>query len=62
MEEFKVEPWDNVAVLELFKELHFKRFIERFNLENLEPEAEKKIEDLFEFVSVGADAPVCPER
>lgn len=62
LELFKIEPWDNLAVLELFKELRFKRFIERFNLENTEPEAEKKIEDLFEFVSVGADGSACPER
>ncbi len=48
LEELKVEAWDKPAVLNLFKELRFKRFIERFQLE--EGEAEKKLEDLFEVV------------
>ena len=33
LEELKVEEWDREKVLEIFKELRFKRFIERFNLE-----------------------------
>lgn len=48
-EEFKLESWNQSAVLELFKELRFKRFIERFHLEGTE---EKNIEDLFEYVKV----------
>lgn len=52
LDEFKVEEWDKTAVLELFKELRFKRFIERFELEDLEAETEKKIEDLFEFIQI----------
>lgn len=48
--QFKVEPWDRAKVLELFKNLRFKRFIERFNLEGEEISNEKKLEDLFEYI------------
>ena len=51
-EEFKVEPWNEKAVLELFKELRFKRFIDRFNLENSIQDEEKNIEDLFEYKEI----------
>ncbi len=36
LENFKVEPWDKVKVLEIFKELNFNRYIERFGLEGQE--------------------------
>lgn len=55
--QFKVEPWDRAKVLELFKNLRFKRFIERFNLEGEEISTEKKLEDLFEYVA----SPMSPE-
>ena len=32
LEELKVEEWDKQKVLEIFKELNFKRYIEKFNL------------------------------
>ena len=32
LEELKTEEWDKQKVLEIFKELNFKRYIERFNL------------------------------
>ena len=32
LEELKTEEWDKAKVLEIFKELNFKRYIERFNL------------------------------
>ena len=32
LENFKVEEWDKERVLEIFKELNFKRYIERFSL------------------------------
>lgn len=32
LEELKVEEWDKQKVLEIFKELNFKRYIDRFNL------------------------------
>lgn len=50
-----MEPWDNQAVLKLFQELRFKRYIERFHLEEQEEKqgaSEKKIEDLFEYVEL----------
>ena len=34
LEELKLEEWDKLKVLELFKELNFKRYIDRFNLQN----------------------------
>ncbi len=34
LEELKLEEWDKSKVLELFKELNFKRYIDRFNLQN----------------------------
>ncbi len=36
LEELKVEEWDKQKVLEIFKELNFKRYIERFNLLDVE--------------------------
>ena len=34
LEELKLEEWDRQKVLEIFKELNFKRYIDRFNLQN----------------------------
>ena len=34
LEELKLEEWDKPKVLEIFKNLNFKRYIERFNLQN----------------------------
>ena len=51
LENFKVEEWDNEKVLEIFKELKFNRYIERFGLgEN--HKVEKKLEDLFNIVEL----------
>ena len=36
LETLKVEEWNKVKVLEIFQNLNFKRYIERFNLENAE--------------------------
>ena len=36
LETLKVEEWDKVKVLEIFQNLNFKRYIERFNLEDVE--------------------------
>ena len=33
LEEFKVREWDNEKVLEIFRNLRFNRYIERFHLE-----------------------------
>lgn len=43
LEDFKIEEWDKQKVLEIFKELNFKRFIERFSLE--ESAKESKMEE-----------------
>ena len=47
---FQVQDWNKPAVLELFRELRFKRFIERFQLESEENEPTKKLEDLFIYI------------
>ena len=47
LEQFKVEEWDKQKVLQLFKELNFNRYIERFHLtgeKNSEEEAKYKID------------------
>ncbi len=52
LEDFKIEKWNNEEVYKIFKELNFKRYIERFNLEpNVEGNEEKenkKLEELYE--------------
>ena len=48
LDTLKVEEWDKEKVLELFKELNFKRFIERFDLEGKDTKKEKDINNLFE--------------
>ena len=48
LEDFKVEEWDKEKVLELFKELNFNRYIDRFSLRNIEGKKEKQEqEELF---------------
>ena len=52
LENLKVEEWDKEKVLEIFKVCNFKRYIERFDLENQENSGEKKdIENLFKINS-----------
>ena len=46
LEDFTVEEWNKEDVLQIFKELNFNRYIERFGL-NEDKVTEKKIEDLF---------------
>ncbi len=46
LENFKIEEWDRPKVLELFKELKFNRYIERFNLQ--EEKTKTEIKDIFE--------------
>ncbi len=51
LEELKLEEWDKPKVLEIFKELNFKRYIERFNLQNEGVNSEvpeEKIENQYE--------------
>ena len=47
LENFKVEEWDKQKVLEIFKELNFKRYIERFSLADSEENVEKDKKELF---------------
>lgn len=49
LEEYKVKVWDKKKVLEIFKELRFNRYIERFNLENEDTIQEKDAKELFIF-------------
>lgn len=56
IEDLKVKEWNKEAVTNKFKELHFNRFIERFDLNGLgTPKAEKKIKDLFEIVEANVE-------
>ncbi len=52
LENFKVEEWDKAKVLELFRELNFKRYIERFSLnsESSEVIAKNNIEEMYKKV------------
>ncbi len=49
LENFKVEEWDKPKVLELFRELNFNRYIERFSLRGEERKKEEP-KDLFKMV------------
>ena len=51
-EDLKVEEWDKPKVLELFKEWNFKRYIERFNLEEA---SEKKVNDVSNLFIINND-------
>ena len=52
LENFKVEEWDKQKVLELFKELNFKRYIDRFSLnsENISENNKNNIEEMYKKV------------
>ena len=46
LETLKVEEWDKKKVLEIFQNLNFKRYIERFNLESIEEATGNKKEQI----------------
>ena len=52
LSDFKVEEWDKEKVLEIFKELNFNRYIERFNLkvENIGNNEKKEEKELYKKV------------
>ena len=51
LEDFKVEEWDKQKVYEIFKELNFNRYIDRFSLRNgEESKSEEKQEEKFKRV------------
>ena len=65
LEDLKLEEWNNNEVLKIFKELNFKRYIERFNLENQSKEQlqngeiseneNKKLQNLFNIVDISIE-------
>ena len=54
LENFKVEEWDKNKVLELFKELNFNRYIEKFDLKS-EDAPKVDLKDLFKIQEVKID-------
>ena len=55
LEDFKVEEWDKQEVYKLFKELNFKRYIERFKLEeeqNQEKEEQIELNEMYNIKEV----------
>ncbi len=50
IEELKVKEWNNEEVLNIFKELNFNRFIDRFNLNNFQEK--KQTKNLFEIKDI----------
>ena len=53
-EYMKVEEWDNEAVLAIFKELNFNRFIERFNLTNTQNQnvQSKTVSEMYKIIDI----------
>ena len=51
LEDFKVEEWNKEKVLEIFKELNFKRYIDRFNLLENNKGTENQEKELFKSVN-----------
>ena len=51
LEDFKVEEWNKEKVLEIFKELKFKRYIDRFNLLENNKSTENQEKELFKSVN-----------
>ncbi len=54
LDNFKVEEWDKQKVLELFKELNFNRYIERFGLKDGE-QPKQDVKNLFKIEQVKID-------
>ena len=52
LENFKVEEWDNQKVYEIFKELNFSRYIERFGLNHESQAKEKEIQIQIEEITI----------
>ena len=54
LETLKLEEWDKPKVLEIFKNLNFKKYIERFNLEesNTENKDQTQLNNLFNIIEV----------
>lgn len=53
LEELEVKPWNNNAVLDIFKKLRFNRYIERFSLrEETGEQKEIESEDIFKEITI----------
>ena len=50
LEQIKVEEWDKEKVLELFEELRFNRYIERFNLKQNQEKVQKSSDEKLEII------------
>ena len=55
LEDFKVEEWDKEKVLELFKELNFNRYIERFGLKENGNSKTQDLKDLFSIETISTE-------
>ena len=56
LEDLKLEEWNKTEVLKIFKELNFKRYIERFNLQEENTEnTDIKVEDMYKTVKKTAE-------
>ena len=55
---FKLQDWNKKEVYELFKELRFNKYIEKFNLENSDTVEEKDAGDLFEYEELEDNAKI----
>ena len=56
LEDLKLEEWNKTEVLKIFKELNFKRYIERFNLQEENTEnTDIKVEDMYKTVEKTAE-------
>ena len=56
LEDLKLEEWNKAEVLKIFKELNFKRYIERFNLQEENTEnTDIKVEDMYKTVEKTAE-------
>ena len=56
LEDFKVVEWDKKKVLEIFKNLRFHKYIDRFKLEEVEETKDSK--HLFEIIDIKSDVQV----
>ena len=55
LEDFRVEEWDKQRVFEIFKELNFSRYIDRFSLRGNEKTEKKEVKKQYEIVDKSQD-------
>ncbi len=59
LEDFKTEEWDRKKVLELFKELNFNRYIDRFSLREETKNEKEEIKDLYKKIEKSDEELMC---